>query len=158
MMSIFFDDIAFNDGNSRNAQRYDDTLENQDGSTMFIAKYTTIEIEEGQVTNKPYVQELLHALKLSWPFLLVVIVAIYGFYQFTQNRIDASRTAIDAQLTEIRTQMSADRQSASADNVALRGDMTQGFNRIADKLDDINKTLTSIQVEQATEKAKSEKP
>ncbi|NWC63710.1 hypothetical protein [Cedecea sp. P7760] len=124
-------------------------IDNEDGSKMYAVETVTIEIEEEQVTNKTYVQELLHALKISWPFLALVILAVFGFFNLTQNRIDA-------QMSEIRVQMAADRKAASDDNAALRNDMTQGFNRVADKLDDIGKTLTAIQVEQAAQKAKSE--
>ncbi|EGT4286473.1 hypothetical protein DOX69_22005 [Cronobacter sakazakii] len=124
-------------------------IENQDGSVMFVAEAVTIEIEEELMTDKSYGHELLHALKISWPLLVIIIGAVFGFFQLTQSRIDT-------QMAEIRAQMAADRKSASDDSAALRGDMTQGFNRVADKLDDINKNLTNIQIEQASQKAKDE--
>jgi soluble cytochrome b562 len=133
-------------------------IENMDGSTMYVAETITMVLdEEGAMSRQnSYGHELLHALKLSWPIILVVVGASFGFFQLTQSRIDASQEAMQSQLAEIRTQMSADRESASSDNSALRSDVNQGLNRVADKLDDIGKTLTSIKVDQATQKAQIE--
>lgn len=126
-------------------------IENMDGSKMFVAKYEPIETKEDEVSNnnRTYLQELLHALKLSWPLLVLIIISVFGFFQLTQSRIDA-------QMSEVRTQMASDRKAASDDNAALRSDINQGFNRVADKLDDTNKTLSKIQVDQATQKAQLE--
>jgi hypothetical protein len=153
MITTCFDRDFFNIDHSHKSRLSDQkgvNIENQDGSVMFVAKAVTIEIEEEHMENRSYGHELLHALKISWPLLVIIIGAVFGFFQLTQSRIDT-------QMTEVRAQMAADRTSASDDNAALRSDMTQGFNRMADKLDEINKTLTSIQVEQATQKAKSDK-
>ncbi|MBD8129297.1 hypothetical protein [Pantoea agglomerans] len=109
-------------------------IENQDGSIMFVAESVSIEIEEGEMSAKSYGQELLHALKLSWPVLVLIILAVFSFFQLTQNRIDS-------QMAEVRAQMAADRKSSSDDNTALRSDMTQGFNRAADRLDAISQRL-----------------
>lgn len=125
-------------------------LENHNGNTMLFAEAIIIDLEEDEVSNnKTYPQELLHALKISWPFLLLVIAAVFAFFQFTQSRIDT-------QMAEVRTQLLEARKDASSDNAALRSNMNEGLNRIADKLSDIDKTLTAIQVEQATQKAQSE--
>lgn len=137
---------------------FDGIIENMDGSTMYIAEAVTVDLDEEDAMSRQnsYGHELLHALKLSWPIILIVVGASFGFFQLTQSRIDASQEAMQAQLAEIRTQMSADRESASSDNSALRSDVNQGLNRVADKLDDIGKTLTSIKVDQATQKAQLE--
>lgn len=160
MITPCFDDGFFvreGDFNLQQPSNKTGILENQDGSHMLFTESIIIVLEEDAMSNNnSYGQELLHALKLSWPILLIVIAAVYGFFELTQSRIDSSREAMESQLAEIRTQMASDRDSASSDNSALRGDVNQGFNRVADKLDDIGKTLTSIKVDQATQKAQLE--
>lgn len=126
-------------------------IENQDGSTMVDAEFVPIENEEVTVSEKKtYIQELSHAIKITWPLIVLIIGSSFAFFSFTQNRIDT-------QMAEVRAQLADDRRSASADNVALRTDVNQGFTKVADKLDEIGKTLTAIQVDQATQKARTEK-
>lgn len=133
-------------GQVKQNRLFNGNIENMDGSNMYVAELVPIEWKEDEVNNnKTYVQELLHALKLSWPLFVIIIVSVFGFFQLTQSRIDA-------QMSEVRNQMASDRKAASDDNAALRSDMNQGFNRVADKLDDTNKTLSKIQVDQATQK------
>ena len=137
-------------GQVKQNRLFNGNIENMDGSNMYVAELVPIEEKEDEVNNnKTYVQELLHALKLSWPLLVVIIASVFGFFQLTQSRIDA-------QMSEVRNQMASDRKAASDDNAALRSDMNQGFNRVADKLDDTNKTLSKIQVDQATQKVQLE--
>lgn len=135
-------------------------IENMDGGRMYVAEIVKVEFEEELMTKKPYVHELLHALKISWPFLVLIIGSVYSFFLLTQSRIDAQMAEVRAQMSEDRKSASDDnsalRKSASEDNAALRKDMSQGFNRIADKLDEINKTLTNVQIDQAVQKTKSE--
>ncbi|MBF4936253.1 hypothetical protein HIK14_13000 [Cronobacter sakazakii] len=154
MINPCFDDNFFNKETITNHKQRTDRsgiIENRDGSTMYVAETITIHTdEEDEVSNnKTYPQELLHALKISWPFLLVVIAAVFGFFQLTQSRIDT-------QMAEVRAQLLEARKDASSDNAALRSNMNEGLNRIADKLSDIDKTLTAIQIEQATQKAQSD--
>lgn len=58
----------------------------------------------------------------------------------------AGHTQDQDQLTQLRVEVST-----------LRSSTYNDFNRVADKLDDIGETLTAIQVEQAAQKAKSDK-
>ncbi|MFB4412727.1 hypothetical protein [Pantoea agglomerans] len=154
MITPCFDDDFFVREAHFNLQQLNsaaDILENQDGSHMLVAESITIDLEEDAMSNNnSYGQELLHALKISWPILVIVVACVFGFFQLTQSRIDS-------QMAEVRAQITANQKSASEDNAALRTDTNQGLDRIADKLDDIGKTLTAIQVEQATQKAKSDK-
>lgn len=154
-MYLSADYFEFNIDEYRQKSKSSDIIYNVDGSKMYAVFTDDTQVDKEEIMSKDssYSHELLHALKISWPFLLLIIAAIFGFFQLTQSRIDASRAALEAQITEIRTQMSADRNSASSDNSALRSDVNQGLNRVADKLDDIGKTLTSIKVDQASQQA-----
>jgi len=130
---------------------FDGIIENIDGGKMYVADFITIDLEGEEMSKKTYFQELAHGFKMTWPFLALVIGSSYGFFYFTQARIDT-------QMAEVRTQISSDRKDASADNSALRSDVNSGFNRVSDKLDEINKTLSGIQIEQAVQKSKSQQP
>lgn len=129
---------------------FDGIIENMDGGMMYAAEVITIDLGEAEMSNSnSYIDELLRALKITWPLLVVVIASSYGFFSLTQSRIDS-------QMAEVRAQIASDRKDASSDNATLRSDLNNGFNRVADKLDELNKTISSIQVEQATQKAKAE--
>jgi len=62
-------------------------------------------------------------------------------------------TVMWAAYTQVQGQISESRNEISA----LRTVTHDDFNRVSDKLDDINKTLSSIQVDLATQKIKYEK-
>ncbi|HBQ1940503.1 MULTISPECIES: hypothetical protein [Klebsiella] len=67
--------------------------------------------------------------------LLIIASALWAAY-----------TQVQGQVTETRNEISS-----------LRTLTHDDFNRVSDKLDDMNKTLTSIQVDLATQKTKYEK-
>lgn len=127
---------------------FDGIIENMDGGMMYAAEVITLDLGEAEMSNSnSYIDELLRALKITWPLLVVVIASSYGFFSLTQSRIDS-------QMAEVRAQIASDRKDASSDNATLRSDLNNGFNRVADKIDELNKTISSIQVEQATQKQK----
>lgn len=132
-------------------QLFNGIIENIDGGKMYVADFITIDLEGEEMSKKTYLQELTHSFKMTWPFLTLVIGSSYGFFYFTQGRIDT-------QMAEVRAQIASDRKDASADNAALRNDVNSGFNRVADKLEDINKTLSNVQIEQAVQKSKNQQP
>ncbi|EPS5595581.1 hypothetical protein [Cronobacter sakazakii] len=64
---------------------------------------------------------------------------------------------IHSDVNDVRADLTSTRDKSGDDVDSLRNEMNQGFTRVADKLDDINKTLLKIQVDQAAQKAKAEK-
>lgn len=136
--TCFNDDFFFQESKLKPRQPNMDAgiLENQDGSHMLIAESETFEFEEEAMNLEPNSPLTFKgALKIAGGALLIIGSVMWAAY-----------TQIQGQITDLRGEISTLRTSNHDD-----------FNRVADKLDDIGKTLTAIQVDQATQKAKSEK-
>lgn len=139
MITPCFDDNVFNietQPKVRTRSSIAGIIENHDGSTMFVAETVTIDLEEEAMNLEPNSPLTFKgALKIAGGALLIIGSVMWAAY-----------TQIQGQITDLRGEISTLRTSNHDD-----------FNRVADKLDDIGKTLTTIQVDQATQKAKSDK-
>lgn len=143
MSSITFDDLmietSFDAFESRDFSETwnGDIIENTSGDTIYISEFVKANLKEKEEVmsfqpNSPITFK--GAIWLAGASLLIAGSVLWGAY-----------TQIQGQIGDVRSDVSTLRSSSHDD-----------FNRVADKLDEINKTLTTIQVDQATLKAKSE--
>ncbi|HCM9256106.1 TPA: hypothetical protein N5L18_003967 [Enterobacter cloacae subsp. dissolvens] len=142
MTTITFDDVMIDTADdifqSRDfSENWEgDILENTKGDTIFVPQFVRVHFKTKEEVmsfqpNSPITFK--GAIWLAGASLLVAGGVLWAAY-----------TQIQGQISDVRSEISTLRSSSHDD-----------FNRVADKLDEINKTLTSIQIEQATQKAKA---
>lgn len=108
-------------------------IENQDGSTMFVAEAVTIEIEEAAMSLQPNNPlSFKAALTIAGSTLLIVGTVMWSAY-----------TQIQGQITDLRGEIST-----------LRSSNHDDFNRVADKLDAITQRLDD-KIDKSAEKTDS---
>ncbi|MET3814537.1 hypothetical protein [Pantoea sp. UYEF8] len=150
MITPCFDDSFFFQNPKFNPQQPNPEtgiLENHDGSHMLVAETVTIDLEEDIMPiEKDSPLTIRWAIGLCVATLLGALAIAGGTYAL-----------IHSDVNDVRSDLTSSRDKSGDDVDSLRGEMNQGFTRVADKLDDINKTLLKIQVDQATQRAKEEK-
>ncbi|MFV8798249.1 hypothetical protein ACNSPD_16875 [Yersinia enterocolitica] len=123
----------------------DDLLENHDGSTMFVASagyFRTMEVLMPISSDKP--------LTVRWAISLcaITIATVLGVAGGTY-------ALIHSDVNDVRSEVNSARDKNGSDSDSLRSDMNRGFERVSDKLDAVNRTLNTIQVDQALQKRQS---
>ncbi len=137
MTDFYFSGFHYEPPKPERGGKRGDKLENQDGSTMYEAVYQPVEVkEEGKMKLQPSSPLTFgSALTLAGSTLLITGLVLWQAYDKIQD-----------QISEVRGEVST-----------LRSDNREDFNRVADRLDEINKTLTAIQVDMATVKTNTDK-
>ncbi|WP_336281133.1 hypothetical protein [Cronobacter dublinensis] len=143
MSTITFDDLIIDTppDTFQNRDFYEnwqgDILENTSGDTIYLPELVELKpkAKEGIMSFQPNSPITFKAaMWLAGTSLLIAGTALWAAYSQVQG-----------QISEVRNEIATLRTTSHDD-----------FNRVADKLDDINKNLTNIQIEQASQKAKDE--
>lgn len=162
MIGASFDDLIWDDyppQEKRSPVRSKSAkIENQDGSTMFVAEVISIETEEEIVTNteKPHLKIPLTFKSAMWMgigFLTVALGGAWAMYAHldnkletyrsgTETKIDTARTGLDGKIdslgSETRAHFEAARVESKADNAAI----TTQLQTISNSLSELNGKLS----------------
>ncbi|MBS6076118.1 MAG: hypothetical protein KIB03_14740 [Citrobacter freundii] len=173
MIATSFDDLIWDDhlpqqkrspSGSKSAK-----IENQDGSTMFVAEIVTIEIEEEIVTTpeSPHLKVPLTFKSAMWMgigFLAVALGGAWAMYTHldnkletyrsgTESRIEASRTsldskiesskvALDSKIDNLRSSTDAHFEAARVENKTDNAALSNQLQAITNSLSEINGKLS----------------
>ena len=115
-------------------------LENQDGSTMFVAEFVTIKYEEEQMSNQsPHLKVPLtfkSALWLSLGVVTIVIGSAWTAFTYLDSKIESSRINTEAKIealgTDTRAHFESSRLEAKTDNSAINTQLQSISNSIAE--------------------------
>lgn len=143
MINTCFDDSIFHYDHTHKNKRVrlqNGTVENHDGSTMFITEAITIEFEEEETVklnpNSPL--SFKGGLGIAGSTLLIVGVVLWAAYTNVQGQISEVRTEVSTLRSDNREDFNSVRSevnSVRSEVNSVRSDMNQGFNRVNDKLD-----------------------
>ncbi|MBW2958946.1 hypothetical protein [Hafnia paralvei] len=115
-------------------------LENQDGSSMFVAEFVTIKYEEEQMSNQsPHLKVPLtfkSALWLSLGVITIVIASAWTAFTYLDSKIESSRinteAKIDALGADTRAHFESSRLEAKTDNSAINAQLQTISNSMAE--------------------------
>lgn len=143
-------------------------IENQDGSSMFVAQVVTIEIEEEIVTTpeKPHLKIPLTFKSAMWMgigFFTVALGGAWAMYTHLDNKletyrsgtesrieasrvsldtkIEASRASLDGKIDNLRSATDSHFESARAEAKADNAAMTNQLQAISNSLSELNGKL-----------------
>ncbi|HEM7577681.1 hypothetical protein ACTVNX_16290 [Serratia nevei] len=129
-----------------------DKLENHDGSTMYVAEFIAIDIEEVKVSdaNGPHLKVPLTFKSAMWMGLGFVAIALSGawaMYTHLDNKLETYRTGTEAKIelarsgldskidalgSETRSHFESSRIEAKSDNAALSSQLKDISNSISE--------------------------
>lgn len=147
MISVCFEDIALDieipkpAANIKRSFDLSDTIENQDGSIMFVQEFVPMQTKEVAVTiNTSQPLTVGWAIALSSALFVSALVFSIGTYTFIHSDVNDVRSSVDSV-----------RDGASSDLSSLRNDMRSDFIRVDSKLDSMTSTLNT-KIEKSSEK------